>query len=242
MIDGWDSGSDHTVARFAAITADIARTLESPAGVDERIHHALSLMWEVVPFDACGLLRVDSTGATHVITAPARSVPVAAFEHRLLQIWMLLQGEGGTPALPIAATTRIALPVAGEDTTLGVLLVEREGGDPYLPHHVRMISAVAAQFGGYLSLLKLADDQRDASLLVSNVDAIAVDTADDGAQSVPLSCPQCRTMSGYPYRARTKVGNAGVLSVGSRCRECRHEWEADMRTNAHHLFGAAPAT
>jgi hypothetical protein len=53
----------------------------------------------------------------------------------------------------------------------------------------------------------------------------AVDRVSD--VSFPMECPQCRAVSGMPYRATTMIKN-GAICVELRCCHCHHEWEYEM--------------
>jgi hypothetical protein len=233
-------GTDEDGTRIAALTAAIARALESPSDVDDRIAHVLLLARDLVPYDRCALLRVESAGAHKVIAVPpAAGDDTLAMRRRLEELWLMLLGLDGKRRPPGLAASRIALPIVAADAIIGVLLVEKEG-DAYLPRHVQLLSAIASQLGGYLSLLRLShqdvsEDTRNASLLIDDRDQPEGDPA---GQSVPFSCPGCHNDAGFPYRARTKVGSATLLSLGNRCRACGHEWEQDVRTGPGFSFQA----
>jgi hypothetical protein len=51
-------------------------------------------------------------------------------------------------------------------------------------------------------------------------------TIHDG-QPFPLPCPQCNKNAGIPFLASTALEDRKI-SVGMRCRACRHEWRCDM--------------
>jgi GAF domain-containing protein len=231
-----DTHGDGT--RIAALTAAIARALESPSDIDERIAHVLLLARDLVPYDRCALLRVESAGAHKVVAIPAGDGEhTFAMERRLEELWLMLLGLDGKRRPPRLATSRIALPIVAADAIIGVLLVEQEG-DAYLPRHVQLMSAIASQLGGYLSLLRLShqdvgEDTLSASLVIDEREQPEGGRAD---QSVPFSCPSCHNDAGFPYRARTKVGSATLLSLGNRCRACGHEWEQDVRTGPGFSF------
>jgi len=47
----------------------------------------------------------------------------------------------------------------------------------------------------------------------------------------PLDCPECTSISGYPFEAKTVLGNVTAVRIALRCRACRHEWELDLDTD-----------
>ena len=45
--------------------------------------------------------------------------------------------------------------------------------------------------------------------------------------TLPMKCPVCGSLAGYPRRASSVQGVKGVLLVGLRCQDCRHEWTVE---------------
>jgi hypothetical protein len=41
---------------------------------------------------------------------------------------------------------------------------------------------------------------------------------------LPMKCPACGNLAGYPRSTSSVTGVVGVLLVGLRCQDCRHEW------------------
>ena len=140
---------------FAGIVAEIARTLESPHDAESRIQHVLGLVRRLVPCDRCALCTRPGASECALAVVPALTPPERArlgeFLHGILQF---MDGEGGRPRT-WHARAHLALPVIGQDDILGVLLVDRDQGDDYEPHHLQLLSAVCSQLGAYLTLVRL---------------------------------------------------------------------------------------
>ena len=151
MTDGGDSMPD--VARVATVTADLARALESPRDPAVRLRHALRLACSLVASDRCALLHMTNDDAIGVIS----TVDDPAFEQRVRRLWVLMLGGDivDAGAAPITGSTRIALPISGDDTLMGIIVAEKDPPREYQPHDVNLLAAVASQIGGYLAFVRL---------------------------------------------------------------------------------------
>jgi signal transduction histidine kinase len=76
-----------------------------------------------------------------------------------------MDGEGGRPRT-WHARAHLALPVIGQDDILGVLIVDRDQGDDYDPHHLQLLSAVCSQLGAYLTLVRLHHETAQQTTLL----------------------------------------------------------------------------
>lgn len=43
-----------------------------------------------------------------------------------------------------------------------------------------------------------------------------------------MECPSCNDSAGQPYRAETLRVTNSPVRVSLKCRECGHEWQADL--------------
>jgi signal transduction histidine kinase len=143
------------LARFAGTVAAIARTLESPLDPESRIHHMLDLVRQLVPCDRCALFTRPGHPPSALTVVP--NVPRAEREDltEFLQGVLHFMDGDDTRSRTIEARAHLALPVIGLDEILGVLLVDRDRGDGYEPHHLRLLAAVCSQLGGYLTMVRL---------------------------------------------------------------------------------------
>lgn len=223
--------SDHPaidVSAFAAVTADIARTLESPGIAEQRIRHALMLARTIIPYDRAALLCARVQQWPRLIVVPAvEGDELQQFRVRVEQLWLRVLGTDIIRDSPIEQTIRIALPVVGGDAVTGMLLFEHIGRAEYGAHHLLMMSAVASQIGSYMSLVRESHQAPE-----SPVPDVAATTGHEQPREVPLRCPQCDQLNGVPYRARTIADAPHLISLGVRCRGCHHEWNEDVPTAA----------
>lgn len=146
------------LAVFASVTAEIARTLESPVNPDDRIQHVLALARRLIPYDRCALLRLDAHGQRTIVVAPDTAPEaVAPRLEGLLQL-MAAEDESASPPPSPHGAARLALPVTADGHVIGVLLVEHDALGHYEPHHVRLLSSIASQLGCYLALARLQQE------------------------------------------------------------------------------------
>jgi signal transduction histidine kinase len=143
------------LALFATVTADIARTLESPDDAEERIRHVLRLARQLIPYDRCALLRLDHAGRRTSVIVPDGQGPARAGIERLLDGLLELMATDEVRPSPIDGAARLALPIVGDGHVIGVLLAEGDTSVEYETHHVRFLSSIASQLGSYLALGRL---------------------------------------------------------------------------------------
>ena len=155
------------LGQFAGVVADIARTLESPQEAEVRITHVLGLVPRIVPCDRCAFYTrpVSLERAMFVVPEPSDGDRghLAEFLHDVLQFM-----EGGDAGRrPFDSRAHLALPVISLEEILGVLLVDRQRGEEYQPHHLQLLSAICSQLGAYMTMVRLHHERaRQTALLV----------------------------------------------------------------------------
>jgi signal transduction histidine kinase len=154
------------IGHFIGTIAEIARTLESPHGAADRITHVLGLIQGLVPCDRCALCTKPGHREGSLAVVPDLAGPDRAHLAEFLQgILQFMEGTDGR-SRSFDSRTHLALPVIGQDEILGVLLVDREGGDEYESHHLRLLSAVCSQLGAYLTMVRLHHDSATQTTLL----------------------------------------------------------------------------
>lgn len=145
----------HDVQQVAAAVADIARTLESPKDLDMRTRRVLELVGTLVPYDRCVLLK-RLPGRDLILAVPSLREE-STVRPLLVNLLQYIEGATDQP-WHFSSAAHLALPVIGLDQVIGVLLVERNDSAAYEPHHLRLLSAVVSQLGGYLTMVRLHED------------------------------------------------------------------------------------
>ena len=147
--------------------SDIARTLESSAGFEDREVRVLELLCRLVPYEWCALyhaapgreprLRVVPTAPSDVVASISESIVTL---HGLLVDARAHSREGQAPRLG----TALAVPLVGDDRVIGVLLVRGKSPDGtaggYGEQHLRDLSVVGALLTGYLVMVAQARARR----------------------------------------------------------------------------------
>ena len=164
------TGHVHNLAdlgQFAGVVADIARTLESPQEAEVRITHVLGLVPRIVPCDRCAFYTQSAGFERVMFVVPEppegdRSL-LREFLHDVLQFM-----EGGDASRrPFDSRAHLALPVISLEEILGVLLVDRQRGEEYEPHHLQLLAAICSQLGAYMTMVRLHHERdRQTALLV----------------------------------------------------------------------------
>ena len=145
---------DHVDIRARAII-EIAHTLDSNVDECQRLTRTLALMKNLLQCDRCSLLfDADGNGDRKLISVPAvgGDEMMRQLESRLLTV--LGAVENNDPLPPEDAGQHLALPVVGLDEVRGLLAIERRT-EPFTRDDMRLFSIVAAQVGGYLTMLRL---------------------------------------------------------------------------------------
>jgi len=152
---------------------DIAQTLESSDGSEQRIVRVLALLRAIVPFEQCALLGAHPGRAPQLFVVPGTTADVrATLTETLGLLHRRLVDERAHPLEP--GTRRwgdhLAIPLVGNDQTIGVLMVRavapQGSAGSYTEQHLRELSIVAAQLASYLLMVEQArqlDDARRAA-------------------------------------------------------------------------------
>jgi signal transduction histidine kinase len=159
--------SDRTdVGRFAAVVADIARTLESPQDAGPRIEHVLGLVSGLVPCDRCAFYTRAGGREPALTVVPAAGPDERARLAQFLDEMMRFMDGDVNRRRTFDSRIHLALPVIGLDEILGVLLVDRAGGEEYEPHHLQLLSAIGSQLGSYLTMVRLHHETVEQTTLL----------------------------------------------------------------------------
>jgi signal transduction histidine kinase/ActR/RegA family two-component response regulator len=140
----------------ARVLYDIAHLLESAEGSEGRIHQAIELLRQIVPYDQCTLLEAGPGRAPRVVAVPEPSPDERALLGQTLLnlLAQLVEDRARAPALlPAVSGPHLAVPLLALDQVTGILLVRRAGGE-FHTGHLRALSVVGAQLAAYLIMLR----------------------------------------------------------------------------------------
>jgi signal transduction histidine kinase/CheY-like chemotaxis protein len=148
---------DTELRRIARTLSEIAHTLESADQADERVHHALSLIADVVPYRRCALLKATPRAPYALFVVPdlppSEHTLLLATLTRLLRLVQNAEEIGrSSDALP-----HLTVPLMGLDEVIGLIRVEPRGDSAYDAQHLRLLTVIAAQVGAYLTMLRLRE-------------------------------------------------------------------------------------
>jgi signal transduction histidine kinase/ActR/RegA family two-component response regulator len=133
---------------------DITQLLESAEGSKARVMRVLERLRSLVPYERCAVLHVSPGSEPLLIAAPglqpAEKAELAALIHTLFH---RLGERQGAVQEASSACTRLAVPLIGLDSLVGVLFVDRPEGS-YDEQHLRLLSVVAAELAAYFSMLQ----------------------------------------------------------------------------------------
>lgn len=155
------------IGRVARTLAEVAHALASADRAADRIVAALGLLQQVVPCDTAALLEgVPRDGRCQLHTIPIRSPAEVDLLRVRLEDFMSLMGEDSQCAAANRANSHpradaqahLAIPVLGLNQAIGVLFIERDG-PPYDENSLRLMTVLAAQFGSYLTTLRLREEE-----------------------------------------------------------------------------------
>jgi signal transduction histidine kinase/ActR/RegA family two-component response regulator len=152
---------------------DIARTLESSAGSDERQARVLELLQQVVPYEWCALYHAPPGREPRLNVVPVAPLEVfQSISETIVNLHGLLV-DARARSLEAQTTrwgTDLAVPLVGDDRVIGVLLVRGKaaygvvGG--YTEQHLRDLSITSAHLAAYLVIVAqaraLAESRREA--------------------------------------------------------------------------------
>lgn len=129
--------------------------LESVDGADERLRHVLHLLRVVVPAERI-VVSWQGPDSRQLLVVPEASPSERARVGEEVARSLRLMEEGRhDPATDSTDARHLALPITGLDRLLGLLRVEAAVGTTYDVDHLRVLSIVAAQLGGYVNTLHL---------------------------------------------------------------------------------------
>lgn len=150
---------DADVKRIARALSEIAYAMESTSDPAQRVERVLTLSQDLVPYQACALLRLTPEGQ-EILVRPATVTDAERAElARKLAAAFKLIADDEDPPVPEDISMHLTLPVMGLDQVIGVIRVTPPPAVHYEPKHVRLLSVVAAQLGAYLALIRLHDEQ-----------------------------------------------------------------------------------
>lgn len=151
---------DAELRRIARTLSEIAHTLESADQADERVHRALALIADIVPYRRCALLKAIPQTPYVLFVVPDLSLsertPLLSTLTRLLDLVQNAEEIGrSSDALP-----HLTVPLMGLDDVIGLIRIEPDGDSAYDAQHLRLLTVIAAQVGAYLTMVRLRE--RDA--------------------------------------------------------------------------------
>jgi signal transduction histidine kinase len=134
---------------------EIAHTLDSNVDECQRLNRMLALLKNLLQCDRCSLLfDPDGKGRRTLLSVPSvgDGETMAQLESRLLTVLGAIENNDPLPS--DGTEQNLALPVVGLDEVRGLLAIERRTGT-FTRDDMRLFSIVAAQVGGYLTMLHL---------------------------------------------------------------------------------------
>lgn len=134
---------------------EIAHTLDSNVDESQRLTRTLALLKNLLQCDRCSILfDADGNGDRKLLSVPAvgDGETMRQLEARLVTVLGAIESNDPLPSE--AASQSLALPLVGLDEVRGLLAVERRTGT-FSRDDMRLFSIVAAQVGGYLTMLHL---------------------------------------------------------------------------------------
>lgn len=192
------------MASTTRLLAEIAQTLDSAVEEIARLSRALELLRRMLRSDRCSLLfdHHDSQ-EHHLLSVPPLSPEEQDGARSKLTSRLQMMDEHPAPA-PEKEGMYLGLPVVGLDRVAGFVLIERQLS-PYSDHEIRLFSVVAAQLGGYLTMMRLHkqaidldhfrqemfevvvhDLKNPMAAVMANVDLLAIDLV--GASDETREC------------------------------------------------------
>ncbi|MCP3167731.1 hybrid sensor histidine kinase/response regulator [Myxococcus qinghaiensis] len=146
------------LGRISRTLSEIARTLESADGAEERVQRTLELTRQLVPYRRVSLLRAFAGTPYTLFVVP--ELPAAernALLSTLTRLFRLIahSDEIGRSS---DANPHLTLPLMGLDEVIGLVRMEPSANISYDVQHLRLLSVIAAQLGAYLTMIKLRDE------------------------------------------------------------------------------------
>jgi len=172
---------------------DITHLLESVDDADERVRRVLVLLRDLVPYDQVAMLEARLGYEAHVVMVPERPLHERGpLTQTLLDIFGRLIDVNGPSTGPTTGRAapptgvHLAVPLVGLDEVIGLLFV-RSAVEEYTEEHLRALSVVAANLGGYFTMLRgraeLAELARERDQARRDAERLRV--ADASGRSAP---------------------------------------------------------
>jgi CheY-like chemotaxis protein len=143
----------------------IAQSLDSCDGSEARIFRVLEQLREIVAFEQCALLRIRPGRQPQLFVVPrAPAEARVALSDMLVHLHLRLVDERARPREPCAPLpgAHLAVPLVGDDRTIGVLMVRGATSDAYTAQHLRELAIVGSQLAAYLVMVDQASQLDDA--------------------------------------------------------------------------------
>ncbi len=133
---------------------EIAHTLDSNVDESQRLSRTLALLKNLLQCDRCSLLfDPEGSGRHELLSMPVGTGETRSqLESRLLRVLSAIEKNDPLPSE--GNGHQLALPLVGLDEVRGLLAVERQAAS-FTRDDMRLFSIVAAQVGGYLTMLRL---------------------------------------------------------------------------------------
>lgn len=149
------------IRRVAHALSDIAAALESVDNAGERIEEVLGLTRQLIPCRRAALLQMLPGADPEFFASPA--LPPGARRKDLGELLHLfrLVADPGHDNRASRTSGHLTLPVMGLDRVVGILRLESGRRVEYDAGHLRLLSLVAAQLGGYLTMIKLRQEEAE---------------------------------------------------------------------------------
>lgn len=146
------------LGRISRTLSEIARTLESADGAEERVQRTLELTRELVPYRRVSLLRAFSDAPYTLFVVP--ELPAAERNELLSTLIRLFRLIAHSDEIGRSsdAHPHLTLPLMGLDEVIGLVRMEPSTNVSYDVQHLRLLSVIAAQLGAYLTMIKLRDE------------------------------------------------------------------------------------
>ncbi|NVJ24418.1 hybrid sensor histidine kinase/response regulator [Myxococcus sp. AM011] len=158
------------LGRIARTLSEIARTLESADGAEERVQRTLELTRELLPYRRVSLLRAFAGTPYTLFVVP--ELPAAERTALLSTLTRLFRLIAHSDEIGRSSDEHphLTLPLMGLDEVIGLVRMEPSANIAYDVQHLRLLSVIAAQLGAYLTMIKLRDEdaQRTRELVAAH--------------------------------------------------------------------------
>jgi signal transduction histidine kinase len=150
---------------------DVTQVLESARGSEERLRRVLELLGSIVPYEQCALYHAQPGREPRLVLQPTTPPEErASLLERLVHLHGQLVDERVHPpsSAPRPRGAHLAVPLIGDDRTIGVLFVGRPGSSEsvrdYTEQDLRELAIVGSLIAGYLAMVEQARTLDEARL------------------------------------------------------------------------------